>query len=70
MFNDLVAAVAMRGGLLLHVHSHMLCHSCGYALANRGRDTPLIQDDLGHKNVQHTVRYMRTAAARFEGLWR
>jgi type 1 fimbriae regulatory protein FimB len=48
----------------------MLRHSCGYALANKGRDTRLIHDHLGHKNVQHRVRYTRTAAVRFEGLWR
>jgi type 1 fimbriae regulatory protein FimB len=70
MFNYLVAAIGRRAGLLLHVHPHMLRHSCGYALANQGRDTRLIQDYLGHRNVQHTVRYTRTASARFEGLWR
>jgi integrase len=70
MFNYLVAAIGQRAGLLMPVHPHMLRHSCGYALANQGRDTRLIQDYLGHKNVQHTVRYPRTAAARFEGLWR
>jgi site-specific recombinase XerD len=70
MFNYLVAAIGTRAGLLPHVHPHMLRHSCGYALANKGRDTRLMQDYLGHRNVQHTVRYTRTAAARFEGLWR
>jgi type 1 fimbriae regulatory protein FimB len=70
MFNYLVATIGQRAGLLMHVHPHMLRHSCGYALANQGRDTRLIQDYLGHKNVQHTIRYTRTAAARFEGLWR
>ncbi len=70
MFNYLVAAIGQRAGLRLHVHPHMLRHSCGYALANKGLDTRLIQDYLGHKNVQHTVRYTRTAAVRFEGLWR
>jgi putative tryptophan/tyrosine transport system substrate-binding protein len=45
----------------------MLRHSCGDALANRGHDTRLIQDHLGHENVQHTVRYTRTAAALHEG---
>jgi type 1 fimbriae regulatory protein FimB len=70
MFNYLVAAIGARAGLLLPVHPHMLRHSCGYALANKGYDTRLIQDYPGHKNVQHTVRYTRTAAAWFEGLWR
>jgi type 1 fimbriae regulatory protein FimB len=68
MFNYLVATIGTRAGLLMPVHPHMLRHSCGYALANQGRDTRLIQDYLGHRNVQHTVRYTRTAAKRFEGL--
>jgi integrase len=69
MFNYLVAAISQRAGLLLPVHPHMLRHSCGYALANKGYDTRLIQDYLGHKNIQHVVRYTRTASKRFEGLW-
>jgi len=30
----------------------------------------LIQDYLGHRNIQHTVRYTATNPARFEKLWR
>jgi type 1 fimbriae regulatory protein FimB len=48
----------------------MLRHSCGFALANKGCDTRLIQDYLGHRNIRHTQLYTRTAAVRFEGLWR
>jgi site-specific recombinase XerD len=59
-----------RAKLRFHVHPHMLRHSTGYYLANRNHDTRLIQDYLGHKNIAHTVRYTRTAASRFEGLWR
>jgi site-specific recombinase XerD len=47
----------------------MLRHSTGYYLANKGFDTRLSQDYLWHKNITHTVRYTRTAAVRFEGLW-
>jgi type 1 fimbriae regulatory protein FimB len=67
--NYLTAAAGKRAGLPVHVHPHMLRHSCGYALANKGTDTRIIQDYLGHKNIQHTVRYTRLAAKRFEGLW-
>jgi type 1 fimbriae regulatory protein FimB len=67
--NYLVAAAGKRAGLPLHVHPHMLRHSCGFALSNKGLDTRLIQDYLGHRNIQHTVRYTRQAAKRFEGLW-
>ena len=35
----------------------MLRHGCGYALANAGHDTRRLQAYLGHKNIQHTVRY-------------
>jgi type 1 fimbriae regulatory protein FimB/type 1 fimbriae regulatory protein FimE len=32
-------------------------HGCGYKLANDGHDTRSLQAYLGHKNIQHTVRY-------------
>ena len=51
-------------------HPHMLRHACGFALADQGADTRLIQDYLGHRNIQHTVRYTATNPARFERLWR
>jgi hypothetical protein len=42
----------------------MLRHACGYALANRSRH------NLGHKNIQHTVRYTELAPTRFKDFWR
>jgi type 1 fimbriae regulatory protein FimB len=56
--------------LSLSAHPHMLRHACGFALADQGADTRLIQDYLGHRNIQHTVRYTATNPARFERLWR
>lgn len=56
-------------GLALPAHPHMLRHACGYALADQGADTRLIQDYLGHRNIQHTVQYTATNPARFERLW-
>jgi type 1 fimbriae regulatory protein FimB len=67
--NYVLAQAAARAGLP-PVHPHMLRHSCGFALANRGYDLRLIQDYLGHRDPKHTVRYTRTAGKRFEGLWR
>jgi type 1 fimbriae regulatory protein FimB len=52
------------------VHPHMLRHSCGYYLADRGTDLRTIQDYLGHRDPRHTVHYTRVAARRFEGLWK
>lgn len=59
-----------RAGLPLPAHPHMLRHACGFALADQGADTRLIQDYLGHRNIQHTVMYTATNPARFEKLWR
>ena len=56
-------------GLPLSVYPHMLRHACGYALADQGADTRLIQDYLGHRNIQHTVRYTAANPRRFEKLW-
>ena len=69
-FNYICAEVGKRAGLSLKVYPHMLRHSCGFALANKGCDTRVVQDYLGHKNIRHTQLYTRTAAVRFENLWR
>jgi site-specific recombinase XerD len=68
--NYLLKEMGQRAKLVINVHPHMLRHSTGYYLANKGFDTRLIQDYLGHRNINHTVKYTRTAASRFEGLWR
>ena len=67
--NHLLAQASARAALP-PVNPHMLRHSCGFALANRGYDLRLIQDYLGHRDPKHTVRYTRTAGHRFEDLWR
>jgi site-specific recombinase XerD len=43
----------------------MLRHACGYELANRGIDTRPVQAYLGHRNIQHTVRYTELAPTHF-----
>lgn len=57
------------GGISVSAHPHMLRHGCGYALADLGRDTRLIQDYLGHRNIQHTVIYTATNTQRFMNVW-
>jgi type 1 fimbriae regulatory protein FimB len=56
--------------LPLRAHPHMLRHGCGFALADQGADTRLIQDYLGHRKIEHTVKYTASNPARFERLWR
>lgn len=67
-FNYLVAEAGQRAGLG-HINPHMLRHSCGHALADKGTDTRLMQDWLGHRDIRHTAWYSRTSAKRFEGVW-
>jgi site-specific recombinase XerD len=47
-------------------HPHMLRHACGYKLANDGQDTRAVQHYLGHRNIQHTVRYTELSPERFK----
>lgn len=65
-----IRAYGEKAGLSVTAHPHMLRHACGFALADQGADTRLIQDYLGHRNIQHTVMYTATNPARFEKLWR
>ena len=51
-------------------HVFMTEHGCGYALANAGHDTRALQAWLGHKNIQHTVRYTELSPHRFKDFWR
>ena len=51
------------------VHPHQLRHATGYALANKGVDTRTLQHYMGHKKIEHTVRYSALDSNRFNGLW-
>ena len=51
-------------------HPHMLRHATGFYFANAGQDTRAIQLYLGHKSIQHTVRYTELAADRFKDFWK
>jgi type 1 fimbriae regulatory protein FimB len=66
----MIGRYGKRAGLSVDAHPHMLHHACGFALADQGADTRLLQDYLGHRNIQHTVKYTATNPARFERLWR
>jgi type 1 fimbriae regulatory protein FimB/type 1 fimbriae regulatory protein FimE len=68
-FLKIVARAGRAAGFAFPVHPHMLRHACGFKLANDGQDTRAIQHYLGHKNIQHTVRYTALAADRFKDFW-
>jgi type 1 fimbriae regulatory protein FimB len=50
-FAKLLKAAAAKAGVE-NVHPHALRHACGHALAMKARDIRLIQDWLGHRNIQ------------------
>jgi site-specific recombinase XerD len=67
----MIERAARKGvGLELKARPHMLRHACGYKLANDGHDTRSLQAYLGHRNIQHTVRYTELSATRFKDFWR
>ena len=65
----IVGRAGEHAGLEFPVHPHMLRHATGYKLANDGHDTRVIQQYLGHKNIQHTVCYTELSPARFRDFW-
>jgi integrase len=69
-FAKLVERAGTAAKLGFKAHPHMLRHACGFALANAGHDTRSLQAYLGHRNIQHTVRYTELAPDRFKDFWR
>jgi integrase len=68
-FNWIIKRAGKKAGLPFQAHAHMLRHACGYKLASDGHDTRSIQDYLGHRNIQHTVRYTELSPERFRSFW-
>jgi len=69
-FHRLVQRLGEAAEMPFPIHPHMLRHACGFKLANDGHDTRALQHYLGHKNIQHTVRYTEMAPDRFKDFWR
>ncbi len=69
-FRKMLSRVGDISDIGFPVHPHMLRHSCGFKLANEGHDTRSIQHYLGHKNIQHTVRYTELSPERFKEFWK
>jgi len=68
-FRKMFARLGAAAGFDFPVHPHMLRHACGFKLANDGVDTRSLQAYLGHRNIQHTVRYTELAPTRFKNFW-
>jgi len=68
--NKLIARAGEAAGFGFRVHPHMLRHACGFALAEAGHDTRRLQDYLGHKSINSTVRYSELDSSKFHDFWR
>jgi len=69
-FRRMLERLGKAAKMAFGVHPHMLRHACGFKLANQGVDTRSLQHYLGHKNIQHTVRYTELSSDRFKGWWK
>jgi integrase len=69
-WRKMVARLGVAAKLGFKAHPHMFRHACGFQLANQGTDTRTLQAYLGHRNIQHTVRYTELSPTRFKNLWR
>jgi type 1 fimbriae regulatory protein FimB/type 1 fimbriae regulatory protein FimE len=65
-FAKMVERAGVAARFKFKAHPHMLRHACGYKLANDGHDTRSLQAYLGHRNIQHTVRYSELSPQRFK----
>jgi type 1 fimbriae regulatory protein FimE len=69
-FAKMLTRAAEEAGMAeLRVHPHMLRHSAGYVLCDRGTDLRVIQQYLGHRAITSTTRYVALSSSRFDGLW-
>jgi type 1 fimbriae regulatory protein FimB/type 1 fimbriae regulatory protein FimE len=66
-FRKMLERLSPEAGLSFKAHPHMLRHACGFRFANEGKNTRDLQLYLGHKNIQHTVRYTELSARVFDG---
>jgi len=65
----MVDRTGREANLTFKARPHMLGHACSYSLANNGHDTRALQVYLGHRNIQHTMRYTELSPTRFKDFW-
>lgn len=68
-FRKIFSRAGIKANIKFPIHPHMLRHSTGYKLANDKQDTRSIQQYLGHKNINHTVKYTVLSPDRFNNFW-
>ena len=66
---NLIAETGKLANFKFPIHPHMLRHSTGFYLANKGIDTRAIQAYMGHANIKNTVIYTELNSSRFNNFW-
>ena len=66
----IVAEAGQNAGIKFHVSPSMLRRGCGHALADAGHNMVSLQHYLGHRNIRHTLRYMKLPPNPFKNFWK
>lgn len=69
-FLSLMKRLGKAAGFSMNIHPHQLRHGAGFALTEQGVSTRIVQQFLGHRNIQNTVRYSKLTNKAFNGLGR
>ena len=64
-FHRIVVRAGAASEIGFPVHPHMLRHACGHSLINADVPIRVVQDWLGHANINHTVAYAKLNPERF-----
>jgi type 1 fimbriae regulatory protein FimB/type 1 fimbriae regulatory protein FimE len=65
---ELVKRLGEAAGFDYRVHPHQLRHSCAMGLVEMGHPAFYVQDYLGHRNIQHTLRYFQLSGKHLAGM--
>jgi len=68
-FQRIIKRAGEQAGFDFPIHPHMLRHAIACKLVNDGHDIRVIQHYLGHRNIQHTVRYTELITNKFDSFW-
>ena len=69
MIRHIISRAGELAKFQFSIHPHMLRHSTGFYLANKGHDTRAIQSYLGHSDINNTVMYTQLSTGRFKDFW-
>ena len=66
-FFKIVARAGTEAGFSKPLHPHMFRHGCGFHMTEKGVHLRIIQDWLGHRNIQTTTIYTELSPGKLKG---